>query len=68
VLGASTDLEVVLSTHRVSELLVSTDHIDAVRLSGIEAVCRVHNVKVRRLRLALEEVSPTLIGDMARHG
>jgi UDP-GlcNAc:undecaprenyl-phosphate GlcNAc-1-phosphate transferase len=68
VLGASTDLEVVLSTHRVSELLVSTDHIDAVRLSGIEAVCRAHNVKVRRLRLALEEVSPTRIGDMARHG
>ena len=68
VLGASSDLEVVLSTHRVSELLVSTDHIDAGRLSGIEAVCRAHNVKVRRLRLALEEVSPTLIGDMARHG
>ena len=67
VLGAFADLKVVLSTHKVNELLVSTHRVDAARLAEIEIVCHAHAVRVRRLTLALEEVSPALGGDMARH-
>jgi hypothetical protein len=52
----------------VSELLISTHQVDALRLTAIEAVCRLHNVKVRRLRVALEEISPALTGDIVSHG
>jgi UDP-GlcNAc:undecaprenyl-phosphate/decaprenyl-phosphate GlcNAc-1-phosphate transferase len=68
VLGGISELEAVLTKHRLSEVVVSTDRVDASRLQTIEAVCGSRNVRVRRLHLTLDVVASGEQREMARHG
>jgi UDP-GlcNAc:undecaprenyl-phosphate GlcNAc-1-phosphate transferase len=58
VLGRLEDLRTILGSRAVSEVLVSIAHLDRNRLGRLASICREHNVKVRAMRLALEEIGP----------
>ena len=68
VLGGASDLDAVLAKHNPSELVVSTERIEDNRLRAIDVSCRARNVRVRRLRLALEDLSVTDVNEIARRG
>jgi UDP-GlcNAc:undecaprenyl-phosphate GlcNAc-1-phosphate transferase len=68
VLGGLSDLDAMLVKYAPSEVVVSTARIDGARLQEIEGACRARSVRVRRLHLALEDLTLPDLGGMARHG
>ncbi len=67
VLGGISALNAALAKHRPAEVIVSTDQIDAERLDVIAECCRARSVRVRRLRVELEEVVLADRGEAVRH-
>jgi UDP-GlcNAc:undecaprenyl-phosphate GlcNAc-1-phosphate transferase len=68
VFGTLDDLDATLAKHAPSEVVVSTARVDATRLRAIDRICRARNVRVRLLHLALEDLTVSDLGGMARHG
>jgi UDP-GlcNAc:undecaprenyl-phosphate GlcNAc-1-phosphate transferase len=58
VLGSFNDLQTLLESRDVAEVVVSTRTIDRTRLGEIAAICRERGVAIRSMRFALEEVGP----------
>jgi UDP-GlcNAc:undecaprenyl-phosphate GlcNAc-1-phosphate transferase len=68
VLGGLAELDAMLAKHAPSDVVISTMRIDGAQQHAIERACLARNVRVRRLQLALEELTLPELGGMARHG
>ncbi len=59
VLGSSDDLEAVAAKMRVAELIISARQIDTERVDAIRDRCAALGIRVRRMRLNIDELRPT---------
>jgi UDP-GlcNAc:undecaprenyl-phosphate GlcNAc-1-phosphate transferase len=58
VLGTFSDLPGLLVKHKAAEVIVSIKALDRKRLAEAAALCRDHEVTIRSMRFALEEIGP----------
>jgi UDP-GlcNAc:undecaprenyl-phosphate/decaprenyl-phosphate GlcNAc-1-phosphate transferase len=58
VLGTFDDLPALVIKYKVAEVIVSIKSIDRKRLAEAAALCREHEVTIRSMRFALEEIGP----------
>jgi UDP-GlcNAc:undecaprenyl-phosphate GlcNAc-1-phosphate transferase len=58
VLGTFEDLPALLAKHKIAEVIISIKVLDRRRLAEIAALCRDHQVTIRSMRFALEEIGP----------
>jgi UDP-GlcNAc:undecaprenyl-phosphate GlcNAc-1-phosphate transferase len=58
VVGTFADLDAILAKGHIVEVIVSTKEIDRARLAETAALCRAHDVSIRAMRFALEEIGP----------
>ena len=58
VLGTFDDLPGLIAKYSIRELIVSIKGLDRRRLAEIASVCREHDVTIRLMRFALEEIGP----------
>ncbi len=66
VLGGSDALARILDNHTIWEIVIASPDIGAERVAGVAAACRARAIKLRRFRMALEEVeTATLLEDEA---
>jgi UDP-GlcNAc:undecaprenyl-phosphate/decaprenyl-phosphate GlcNAc-1-phosphate transferase len=53
VLGTSENLDQLITSNSVDELVLSTNHLESERLTGLDLVCRDREVRLRRARIEL---------------
>ena len=58
VLGTFQDLPALLVKHKIAEVIISIKALDRQRLAEVAALCREHDVTIRSMRFALEEIGP----------
>jgi UDP-GlcNAc:undecaprenyl-phosphate/decaprenyl-phosphate GlcNAc-1-phosphate transferase len=58
VLGGFEQLETLLASRGIAEVLISVRALDRTRLAEVAALCRRRGVAVRAMRFALDEIGP----------
>jgi len=58
VIGSFAQLDTLLADGRIREVIVSIRALDRTRLAEAAAVCKAHDVTIRAMRFALDEIGP----------
>ena len=58
VIGGFAQLEALLADGRIREVIVSTRALDRTRLAQAAEICKTHDVTIRAMRFALDEIGP----------
>lgn len=53
VLGTSENLDALIQSNQVEELVLSTNHLEDARLVGLDMVCKEREIRLRRARIEL---------------
>jgi UDP-GlcNAc:undecaprenyl-phosphate GlcNAc-1-phosphate transferase len=57
VFGSLDSLGTILESHRVSEIIITSDNISVDVMERLQRICNIHQVSLRRFKARLEEIS-----------